>query len=400
VPWPDRLILAAAIGGLLLALPWPNNGLLAQEQVDVSRVEDAVEAEKQRLKALGTRAEDLAGEITRLQEELVKAAQDVQDREDELAKLERTLAALESAEAEKARALGERRSEIESLLAALQRLSAQPREALLLGFQSPMDTVLTAQLLRYAVPPIEAKAKRLRDDLREIERLREDANMRRVEIAAAALTLRGARESIQRLVELKASLRQTTEAELRLAAERIAALAGQASDLRDLLAAMPPPPTLAPNENGQVAATFRLEPPEDLKAFPRRRDGIIPPVRGALVMAFGDPTDDGGTAQGIALETLPEAQVVAPHDGQIVFRGPFRGYGQILIIEHRGGYHTLLAGLGRTDAVVGQWLLAGEPVGISEAPRDAKPRLYFELRRNGRPIDPWPWFQAHISKVE
>lgn len=389
-------------GAALLVLA-ADRTVWAQETSTLTEVEDAVETERRRLQALGSRTGDLAAEITRLQGELVAAAEEVQDREDELAKLEKTLTALESAEAEKTQSLAAQRAEVGALLGALQRLSAQPREALLLGFQSPMDTVLTAQLLRYAIPPIEAKAQRLRDDLKEIARLRQDTNMRRVEIAAATVSLRGARESIQRLVEFKASLRQTTEQEWRQAAERVAALASQSSDLRELLAAMPPAPpprSRIPGQDGQIAATFRLEPPDDLKPFPRQRDGIVPPVRGAQITAFGDPTVDGGLAQGITIETLPEAQVVAPHDGQVVFRGPFRGYGQILIIEHRGGYHTLLAGLGRTDAVVGQWLLAGEPVGISETPKDTKPQLYLELRRNGRPIDPWPWFQAHISKVE
>jgi septal ring factor EnvC (AmiA/AmiB activator) len=80
-----------------------------------------------------------------------------------------------------------------------------------------------------------------------------------------------------------------------------------------------------------------------------------------------------------------------------------------LIIEHGGGYHTVLAGLDRVDAVVGQWLLAGEPVGsmapaggsISGTPQGAgdlspagRPKLYLELRRNGQPVDPVPWFST------
>jgi septal ring factor EnvC (AmiA/AmiB activator) len=395
------LALALGAGVLFIAFA-ADRRASADEPNALTQVESAVEAERQRLQALGNRTGDLAAEITRLQAELVTAAEQVQERETELAKLEKTLAALESAEAEKVQALAGRRAEMTALLSIMQRIAAQPREALLLGFQSPMDTVLTAQLLRYAVPPVEAKAQRLQDDLKEIARLRADTNQRRIEIAAITDSLRTARLSIERLVEFKASLRQTTEEEWRQAAERVAALASQANDLRDLLAAMPPapPPVQIPGQDGQIAATFRLEPPDDLKPFPRQRDGIIPPARGSRIIAFGEPTVDGGFEQGITIETLPEAQVVAPHDGQVVFRGPFRGYGQILIIEHRGGYHTLLAGLGRTDAVVGQWLLAGEPVGITEAPKDSKPQLYLELRRNGRPIDPWPWFQAHISKVE
>ena len=86
----------------------------------------------------------------------------------------------------------------------------------------------------------------------------------------------------------------------------------------------------------------------------------------SLVDPFRPDAPDGTKSEGILFETLPGAQVVAPHDGQVVFRGPFRSYGELLIIEHRDGYHTLLAGLGRTDVVVGQWVLAGEPVGVME----------------------------------
>jgi len=84
----------------------------------------------------------------------------------------------------------------------------------------------------------------------------------------------------------------------------------------------------------------------------------------------------------------------------VMFRGPFRGYGEILIIEHGGGYHTLLAGLARTDVALGQWLLAGEPVGIMGPASNGSPELYFELRHDGQPIDPSPWLGLPDPKKE
>jgi murein hydrolase activator len=393
----------------VLAVALPAAGLLpgdtawAQSAERLKDIENAIAVEQDRVKNLSMQAGEIAAEITRLQEELVKAAKEVQDREDDLAKQERMLATLEKSEAEKQQQLVARRGEIGVLLAALQRLSLQPREALLLGPQTPMDTVVTAQLLRFTMPPIEARARQLGAELAEITRLRNEAQARRLEIATATASLVSARESVKKLVDLKAGLQQTTEAERQAATERVQALASQAKDLRELLAALPPPsepPTVSPDEALAPAATLRLERPDNLKPFPGRRAGLTPPVRGELMLGFNDTAPDGSVSQGIVLETAPEAQVVAPHDGQVVFRGPFRGYGEILIIEHRGGYHTLLAGLGRTDAVVGQWLLTGEPVGNMESPRVGKPRLYIELRRGGRPINPWPWFEARISKVE
>ncbi len=82
-----------------------------------------------------------------------------------------------------------------------------------------------------------------------------------------------------------------------------------------------------------------------------------------------------------------------------MFAGPFRGYGQLLIIAHGEGYHTLLAGIDRVDGAVGQLLLAGEPVGQMGASPGRKPELYVELRHDGDPIDPTPWLAATETKV-
>ncbi|MGA0395445.1 MAG: murein hydrolase activator EnvC family protein, partial [Rhodospirillales bacterium] len=77
---------------------------------------------------------------------------------------------------------------------------------------------------------------------------------------------------------------------------------------------------------------------------------------------------------------------------------PFKGYGQILIIQHGDAYHTLLAGMRRVDATLGQRLLSGEPIGVMGI-QDAGSRLYIEVRRKGQPINPLPWFTAANSKV-
>jgi septal ring factor EnvC (AmiA/AmiB activator) len=90
---------------------------------------------------------------------------------------------------------------------------------------------------------------------------------------------------------------------------------------------------------------------------------------------------------------------VAPYDGQVAFSGPFRGYGQILIIDHGEGYHTLLVGLSRIDGGEGQKVVAGEPVGLMGNSDSGRPALYVELRRNGRPINPLPWLTARNDKA-
>ncbi len=402
---PLARIVAAGAFGLALtsfaaAEPGSNRG-----DDPLQHVEDAIAAEEQRLQSLTSQSQDLGAEMDRLQQQLVDYAAQVQQREAELAELDQQVILLETTRAAKLEGLENQRSDLGALVAVLQRLSMQPREALILGYQSPQDMVLSAELLNYALPGIQAKAARLKQELADIQSLREDAEKQRQEIATAAESLRGVREGIKRLVAQKASLRRVTEEDRAEADRRVRELARQADDLRELLEAMPAMPR-APEIKPEIgsAATapiiLRLEPPKHLKDFPRRRDGVIPPVVGSVVASFGQIAEDGTKSEGILFETLPGAQVVAPHDGQAVFRGPFRSYGELLIIEHQNGYHTLLAGLGRTDVVVGQWVLAGEPVGVMDVLENSRPRLYVEFRRYGKAIDPWPWLEARMNKVE
>jgi septal ring factor EnvC (AmiA/AmiB activator) len=79
--------------------------------------------------------------------------------------------------------------------------------------------------------------------------------------------------------------------------------------------------------------------------------------------------------------------VVAPADGQVVFAGPFKGYGNILILRHNEDYHSFLAGFGRVDAAVGQVVNAGEPLGRASSDK-GQAQIYFELRYRNSPVDP------------
>ena len=131
-------------------------------------------------------------------------------------------------------------------------------------------------------------------------------------------------------------------------------------------------------------------------AFMTAKGRIPYPVKGKIVSKFGDLNEAGAASKGISLVTRPNAQVISPYDGRVLFAGPFRGYGELLIIEHGDGYHTLLAGLGRLDTSVGQSLLAGEPVGVMA--ESVKPVLYMEFRKNGQPVNPTSWLDSRKGK--
>lgn len=132
------------------------------------------------------------------------------------------------------------------------------------------------------------------------------------------------------------------------------------------------------------------------------------PAQGRRVLAFGERTQYGGQSKGMVLETRNGGQVVAPCDGWVVYAGEFRSYGQLLIINAGDGYHILLAGMSQIDVQPGQFVLTAEPVGTmsgasknsSASAQSSAPVLYVEFRKDGRPIDPDPWWIVSQQKVQ
>jgi murein hydrolase activator len=178
-------------------------------------------------------------------------------------------------------------------------------------------------------------------------------------------------------------------------------------------AAPQPSAILAPsNDRLAMASPGRIQP-----AIPfHLAKGRLPlPAQGRRVLSFGD-RHQTGKSQGLVIETRQAAQITSPNDGWVMYAGEFRSYGQILIINAGGGYNILLAGLSQTNVQVGQFVLAGEPIGKMAAspiaapktaatlstpkPQESAPVLYVEFRKDGQPINPDPWWLDTARKVQ
>ncbi len=179
------------------------------------------------------------------------------------------------------------------------------------------------------------------------------------------------------------------------------------------VAALSPPPRLKPQivELAPSAAGMLSASPGRIKPaipFASAHAKLPLPAQGRRVLAFGERTQYGANSKGMVIETRSGAQVTAPCDGWIVYAGEFRSYGQLLIINAGDGYHVLLAGMSQIDAQPGQFVLAAEPIGTmtgavktsQSSVQTNAPVLYIEFRRDGRPIDPDPWWVAGQQKVQ
>ena len=383
-------------------------GVFAAEKVenkDLEKIEAQILHERKKQKSLEADSRKLALETTLLRRKMIKTARNAQGKERLLTRLEKQLAGLVEEAAVREAALAAQRRRLAGTLGALVRLSRNTPRALLFYPGNPADIVRSALLLRVTVPRLGDRAAALSREIEGLTLVKRDIAGKLLKLRRTGSELEIERAGLRAMLDRKNVLRRENDRANRNQKRRMRRLAAKAIDIRELLARLKPPPPPAPSIPVSPAAipSFSDAPlefgaPAGLRAFPARGP-LTPPVASRLVGRYGEALGFGNTSRGIRLETRPGAQVVTPFDGKIVFAGPFRNYGQILIIEHRGGYHTLLAGLARVDAAIGQWVLAGEPIGAMDFRKGAKPTLYVELRRDGQPINPLPWIAAGNQKV-
>ncbi|HWD59540.1 MAG TPA: peptidoglycan DD-metalloendopeptidase family protein [Stellaceae bacterium] len=304
------------------------------------------------------------------------------------------------------------RREQEQLLGALERLARAPPEALAFAPEGPVDRLRSGILIGAAIPALSARARELAGQLAALANVRNQIDTRRKDIDDARAALAKGRDAVAQLVARRnALIAQMLHDDGKTAPPP---LGDQGSDLFDLIKkadaatdqrdkgllarlrmlytvpGKPPPNPADPTK------------PRNLRALDAPHAEMLWPVSGELVHRFGEADKTGRPSQGIAMQSIPNGLVVAPFDGRVEYAGPFRSLGLILIIRHPGGYHSLLAGLGRIDVTMGQWLLAGEPVGSLPGAegKDASANFYLELRREGRPVDPQSRLGSRDQKTE
>ena len=255
--------------------------------------------------------------------------------------------------------------------------SARHRYGVLMSWMAGLSVAI---LLAAIVPGLEARGRAAVAELQSVRTLRERIDAEEADLAAALQKYESERGRLTALLEQRTREAAQTQTEQQAERARVATMATEAANLRELLR--------------KLEGLSNEGPPEGTRPFAETRGRLPLPARGKVIRSWGDLAPLGLPSRGLTLEIVAGAQIVAPYDGRIVYADAFRSYGQLLIIDHGGGYHTLVAGLSRIDGQVGQWLLAGEPVGQASNGENGKSTLYVELRRNGEPINPLPWLVA------
>jgi septal ring factor EnvC (AmiA/AmiB activator) len=361
----------------------------------------------------------LAGDRRKFNQQLIDTASRVRAVEQRIAATEVRLKPLDENESAIRKSLDGRRAVIAEVLAALQRMGRRPPPAVMVQPEDALQSVRTAIMLGAVLPEMRQQAEALASDLTDLVRVRKDIAVERETQKRDLASLSDDHQRLSVLIEGRQKRQTAAEGELEAERQRATALSRQATNLNDLIAKLEQgldATTRAARAAARAALEGRPVPGSTQDAerltpavtFSSAR-GLLPlPVNGVKIRNFGDQDTAGGLEKGLAIAARPGAQVTSPCDGLVVYAGPFRSYGQVLILNAGGGYHVLLMGMERISVDPGQFVLTGEPVAamgsggqIASAAATvtpSQPVLYIEFRKDGTPIDPSPWWATSESE--
>ncbi|WP_417688283.1 murein hydrolase activator EnvC family protein [Roseibium sp.] len=388
----------------------------AREQELASLSRD-IDVSEQRQKEIEREISEIDRDRESLNGKILRTAETIKGLETELSDTERRLLRLGENEDAVRKSLNGRREVLAEVLAALQRIGRRPPPALAVRPADALAAVRSAILLNAVMPELRVETEALAADLAELSRLKSVIAEEKRSLRGDAMRLAEEKSRLELLLSAKRQERERTAGQLAQEKQLAEELAGKATSLQELIGQLE-----SEIESARIAAEKsreaeraakagrgnRVDPFSDpgriapAVAFDDARGRLPQPVSGDLIRDFGQEDEFGGRTQGQSIATRAGSRVTSPSDGWVVYAGPFRSFGQLLILNTGGGYHVLLAGMDRIDAELGQFVLAGEPVGVMGTTKwasastiglgSAQPILYVEFRKDGSAIDPTPWW--------
>ncbi len=319
-----------------------------------------------------------------------------------------------------------RRAVLAEVLAALQRIGRDPPPALLVSPEDALSSVRSAILLGAVVPEIRAETEALAGDLKELAALRQAIALERSSLASALAENAAEEKRLAELATEKVALQAESRRRLIREQTRAEALTVRSSELESVIASLADEiedlqraaeaARVAEQERQQrlaeqleraraFAATAlpdknRIAP---AYAFSRLLGTLDRPVEGEPVRFFGADDGAGHSLTGEVVASSEGDVVRSPVDAWVAYAGPFRSYGQVVILDVGERHHLVLAGMETIEVKAGQFVLSGEPLATMGETRFAgsaaltlaseRPTLYIEFRKDGQPVDPRAWWK-------
>jgi septal ring factor EnvC (AmiA/AmiB activator) len=411
-----------------VAAPAGQRNVAGTEEQALADIEASISLSQERVEALKRDIASMKGDRARQSAELIAAAQRVKTAEAEVAKMEERLGDLIVDEMEVRGRLDGADASISSVLAALERISRNPPPALIVDPSDALGSARSAILISAIVPQLRSKADELTADLKRLAEVKAAALEEEALLRANFEILEEEQLRIATLIVARKEGEGRITAEIEAEQAEAEALAAKASSLKQLIddltkraaaVAVAADATATANAGGNaptldpgtiklaLANTERIQP---AVPFAQARGFLTLPSSGVAVIEYGASDGFGGISKGLSIVTRAEAQVVAPADGWVLYKGDYLNYGQIIILNAGQDYTLLLAGLATVTVDIGQFVLMGEPLGtmgsqtigrtVATSAGVSRPTLYIEMRKNNEPVDPTGWWVSPANPTE
>lgn len=336
-----------------------------------------------RVANLERRARGATDAAERARAEGAALAAQIESAEAGLTAAERRIAIVEALQAAQRARLAERQQPLIRLTAALQTMARRPAALALVQPGSVADTVHVRSLLAATLPEIRRRTAALRGEVARGNALRRDSEAARGALLASRERLRGRRAALAGF-EAQQRARSSTLSGLALTeSDRALALGEEA---RTLAATIGTRSFQAQLESSLAELPGPVPRPLPAGTRPERRTPALPyllPVAGRLLTGVGEISDGGVHSRGLTFATSANAPIVSPANGRILYAGPFRSYGNVVILDHGRGWTTVITNLATLDVAAGRIVRRGAALGRTGV---EAPRVTVELRRNGRPV--------------
>ena len=375
----------------MLATGWASAQSITDERAALAKAKADASAANDRAGRLEKASTAASDDAAKARARSAAVAARVQSAEAGIGAAEARIAIIERLRADQRAALAVKQGPTIRLVAALQTLSRRPPALALVQPGSISDMVHVRAMLSAILPVVRARTADVRADVARGKQLRLAADNALANLKSSQTALVTQRNQLAALAVQRRTAADKLTGNAMAEQDRAIALGEEARDIVDLmgridndadrrasLAALPGP-VMRPARPGDPSAL-----PADTQMAEAAQAPYRLPVVGQVVTGLGEVSDTGVRARGLTIATQPSAQVVAPTGGRVAFAGLYRGFGNIVIIDHGRGWTTLITSLAALDVKVGDALDQGSPVGRAGPSR---PTVTIELRRGGQPVD-------------
>ena len=392
------------------------------QQIDKTKqqlkeLEDALKEQRKQDKTLDTTLKQQENSLSDLRKRLIQATNEIVQNQKKMDDLEKQFEGTAAQIDKKMELLGMQKGTVSSTISTMIDLSLTPKEAYLLQKMAENKPLYQQKIIAVILPQLKQKEDIIAKDLTELESLKSKLRKQKNLLDTAAKKLQKQQKEMDSLVEQRQKLLNKTSDKKADIGAKIDKLGKDAQDLKELMeklalekikeeqrlleeqkarekkaaeeakrAELAKKASTAKKTQDTAKKTEKQSSAANKKAESQPK--IMYPLSGKVITNFGYKDKNGIVSDGTTIEARGGSPIVAPYNGKIAFAGPFRGYGNIVIIQHPSGFYSFLSGFGHIDAIVGQEVAQGEPIGALPNIENKKQRLYFEWRKTDKPLKP------------